>query len=216
MAVHAQGRGRDAIWNAFERREVYGTSGPRILLWFDLLEDDGTHRMGAEVAMRDAPVFRVRAVGSLEQAEGCPDSTIEALGAERTARLCADQCYRPTDLRRQISHIDVVRIRPQTRADEDIAGLIDDPWQRFECPDDASGCVATFVDPDFPALARDTVYYARAFEVPTPAVNGQQPRCSATTDGECTEVELCADTGTCLSEYAHRAWSSPIYVDFER
>ena len=75
---------------------------------------------------------------------------------------------------------------------------------------------STFVDRDFPALGRDTVYYARAFEAPTPTVNGQQPRCSADAPGECTEVALCADTGDCLSSYAHRAWSSPIYVDYPR
>jgi hypothetical protein len=102
------------------------------------------------------------------------------------------------------------------RPDEDPAELIDDPWQRFECPDDPNGCVATFVDPELAALGRDTVYYARAFEVPTSTVNGQQPQCAVERAGECAEVELCSDTGECLFGYAHRAWSSPIYVDYAR
>jgi hypothetical protein len=216
VAVHAEGRHREAIWDALQRREVYGTSGPRILLWFDLLGEGDPQHMGSEVATRDAPVFRVRAVGSYEQAEGCPDSTVRALGAERTAILCGGECYRPTDQRRRITHLDVVRIRPQTHPDEDVSKLIDDPWQRFECPYAPGGCVATFVDPEFPELGRDTVYYARAFEVPTPTVNGEQPRCTEEGAAGCSEAALCRDTGDCLSEYAHRAWSSPIYVDYTR
>ena len=216
IAVHAEGRDREAIWDAMDRKEVYSTSGPRLLLWFDLIGEEGSRPMGAEVATRDAPIFRVRAVGSRVQAPGCPASTLAALGPERTAALCANECYQPTDERRKITHIDVVRIRPQSEAGEDVGPLIDDPWQRFECDGNSDGCIATFVDPEFPALGRDTVYYARAFEEPTATINGQPQRCTEETDGRCSETELCSAQGDCLSDYAHRAWSSPIYVDYAR
>jgi hypothetical protein len=172
--------------------------------------------MGSEVATREAPVFRVRAVGSFEQAPGCPESTESALGADRTAGLCAGECYRPKDERRLITRIEVVRIRPQTSPGEDIGSLIDDPWRHFECPGDPSGCVATFVDPEFATGARDAVYYARAFEMTTPTVNGDPARCTWDADGNCTETQLCAEGDDCLDPFAPRAWSSPIYVDFAR
>ncbi len=139
VAVHAEGRDRDAIWQALRRREVYGTSGPRILLWFDLLSEDAPMPMGSEVQTRNAPLLRVRAAGSLVQAPGCPERARQALGEERLARLCAGECYRPSDVRRPIARIEVVRIRPQQHAGEDVAGLIDDPWRRFDCPPDPEG-----------------------------------------------------------------------------
>jgi hypothetical protein len=216
IAVHSEGRDRGSIWRALARKETYGTSGPRILLWFDLLSEDGVRPMGSEVATREAPVFRVRAVGSFEQAPGCPESTESALGADRTAGLCAGECYRPKDERRLITRIEVVRIRPQTSPGEDIGSLIDDPWRHFECPGDPSGCVATFVDPEFATGARDAVYYARAFEMTTPTVNGDPARCTWDADGNCTETQLCAEGDDCLDPFAPRAWSSPIYVDFAR
>jgi len=219
VAVHAAGRSRDDIWQALLRREVYGTSGPRILLWFDLLGEGGegeSRPMGSEVALRDAPVFRVRAVGSLEQAPGCPERAREALGEERVAQLCAGECYRPTDVRRRIARIEVVRIRPQQRPGEDVASLIDDPWRQFECPPDPQGCVATFADEEFPRLGRDAVYYARVFEEPVPTVNGDPLRCTRDATGACVESRPCLDGDDCLSPDAPRAWSSPIFVDFAR
>ena len=121
-AVHASGRDRDSIWEAMERREVYGTSGPRILLWFDLVNGpDAVRRpMGSEVELSVAPNFEVRAVGSLEQAPGCGDVSMSALAPERLMRLCQGECYNPTSVRRPITRLEIVRIRPQETEDEAI------------------------------------------------------------------------------------------------
>src|SRR5882724_3187338 len=68
VAVHSDGRDRDAIWHALESREVYATSGDRILLWFDLLNDpSGPLPMGRATRLDVAPSFRVRAAGAFRQ-----------------------------------------------------------------------------------------------------------------------------------------------------
>ena len=100
VAVHATGRDRGAIWDALQRREVYGTSGERILLWFDLVDGDQRLPMGSVVTRSAAPHFEVRALGAFVQQPGCPDSAKAALGEERLARLCLGQCYQPGDRRR--------------------------------------------------------------------------------------------------------------------
>ena len=213
VAVHAEGRDRASIWTALEQRRVYGTSGPRILLWFELITEHGVLPMGAEIESDSAPRFRVRAVGSREQKPGCPEEPIEQLGVEEIARLCVDECYHPSDVRRPIERIDLIRIRPQRHAGEDIASLIDDPWRRFDCPRDPAGCEATFTDESFPEAGRDAVYYARVFEAPAPTANGDPLNCIRDAAGRCTSVAICADTDPCLAPDRPRAWSSPIYLD---
>ncbi|MCZ6781864.1 MAG: DUF3604 domain-containing protein [Proteobacteria bacterium] len=223
VAVHANGRDRGAIWDALVRKEVYGTSGPRILLWFDLLNAPGRaapsapRPMGSEIAMSEPPRFRVRAAGALQQKPGCPDSAAGALGAERLAALCMNECHHPGDARHRIARIEVIRIRPRGDPAEEMATLIEDPWQTIACSGEAAGCVAEFSDPDFQEAGRDTVYYVRAIQEPTPHVNGDGLRCERDLGGACTSVRLCrAGAGDdCLEDAEARAWSSPIFVDYQ-
>ena len=222
IAVHSEGRDRAAIWQALGRKEVYGTSGPRILLWFDLLNPPGSRGvklpMGSETRMKSTPIFQVRAVGSLEQEPGCPDYTLGSLSGERLQLLCKGECYNPSDERRLITRIEVVRIQPQNHPDEPVASLIRSPWRSFECDPTPTGCSVTFDDPEFATAGRDTLYYVRAIEAPAPGINAAGLRCDYDANGRCAEVDLCNDSGVsdddCLAEHEPRAWSSPIFVDF--
>lgn len=218
VAVHANAKSRDGIWEALQRKEVYGTSGPRILLWFDLVNGTAEMPMGSEVSMIAAPEFRVRAVGSFEQQGGCPQYVRDALGEARVQRLCAGECYQPSPLRRLISRIEVVRIRPRITAEEKVDVLIDDPWKVIPCAPKSEGCSVDFSDDEFPLARRDTVYYVRAIEAPGVAVDAQPLACERDGAGRCTRVlSHCAsrpDDDDCLGAVEERAWSSPIFVDY--
>ena len=225
VAAHSEGRSREAVWNALKRKEVYGTTGERMLLWFDLINapgsgDEVSLPMGAEVEMDSNPRFVVRAVGAFRQKPGCPDYSLQALPPEEIERLCRGECYNPSDERKLITRIEVVRIRPQSHPDEPVSELIDDPWRTFECPPDPDGCAVGFDDPEFATTGRDTVYYVRAIEETSPAINARSIRCEYDETGKCIRIDPCwGDYRTdasddCLAPHEARAWSSPIYVDF--
>ena len=96
----------------------------------------------------------------------------------------------------------MVKITPQVSADESVSARIEDPWRRFECDPDPTGCQVTFTDPDFAQSGRDALYYVRAIEEPSLAVDYDGVRCLG------TPIE-----DDCLGETEQRAWSSPIFVD---
>lgn len=221
VAVHSAGRHREAIWDGLKRREVYATSGDRILLWFDLLHTQGRVPMGAQVASSAAPRFRVGAVGDFKQQPGCPDYARNGLGAERLETLCGGECYNPSDERLRIDRIEIVRIRPQVRPDEPVDQLIEDPWRVFPCQGDPAGCEVVFSDEDFLAAGRESIYYARAIQEPTTMINAANVRCEYDEQGQCIAVNPCygdyrtPDDEDCLAPASQRAWSSPIFVSHQ-
>ncbi|PJZ41631.1 hypothetical protein CH370_09300 [Leptospira kmetyi] len=224
VAVHSKGRDRDAIWNSLNQREVYATSGDRILLWFDLKnasvenEKPVSAPMGSEVSLSKNPLFRVKAIGAFRQKSGCPDSSIAGIGKERLQRLCRGECYHPSSERKLITRIEVIRILPQVTPGESVSKLIQDPWKTFQCKPDPAGCEIQFQDTSYASSGRNAVYYARAIEEPSPAVNGGQLRCEYDEQGRCVKVKPChGDYRTdpkddCLANVEERAWSSPIYL----
>ncbi len=219
VAVHSEGRSRGAIWDSLQRREVYGTSGERMLLWFDLLNGPGgSAPMGSQVALAEAPRFRVRAVGALEQAAGCPEVSLEGLSGDRLERLCRGECYHPTEARRRITRIEVVRIRPALQPDESIGERIQDPWRTIPCPGDPAGCTVDFEDAEFRGDNRAVLYYVRAIQQPTGTVNANAERCTRDESGRCIESNPCygdyrtAVDDDCAAPSEERAWSSPIYL----
>src|SRR5262245_40904913 len=172
--------------------------------------------MGSETVLRDAPVFRARAVGSFEQKPGCPPDALEALGA-RVERLCQGECYNPSDQRRPITRIEVVRIRPG--AAPDAAKRIDDPWRVIACPGEPSGWQVDFAGPEFAAAGGDALYYVRAIEAKSMAVDANPLGCTYDDQGRCAQVNPCfgrPNEDECLAETEERAWSSPIFVDYAR
>lgn len=223
VAAHSNGKNRDEIWNSIKRKEVYATSGPRILLWFDLVNAPNGEEvpMGSDIKMSKNPRFIVKAAGSYIQKPGCPEYSYNALGKEKLQNLCRNECYNPSDVRKKIDRIEVVRIRPQIFKGEDVSNLIEDAWKVFQCPKNKTDCSFSFTDKEYSELERDTVYYVKAIEEPSKIINADNLRCEYDAFGNCTKTNICYGSSLltpykddCLGEAEERAWSSPIYVDY--
>ena len=219
VAVHAPSLNGDNIYNSLYNREVYATSGERILLWFNLKHPfKGDISMGNESVISTNPTFEVKAVGSFKQNPGCPEYTHTSLEKEEISRLCLNECYNPSSERNIIERIEIVKIIPSNDL-KNIQDHIQDPWKVFQCPDSEEGCNITFTDDEYNNNKLDSLYYVRAIQVKTPAVGGDPLRCTLDEFGNCIKTRPCYASGEdfdplddCLAPIGERAWSSPIFL----
>jgi hypothetical protein len=217
VAAHSSSRSRGSIWDALERKEVYATSGPRILLWFDAQTESESLPMGSEASASQSPVFTVKAAGSLKQKPGCPDSSTGGLTKDRLEKICNSECYNPSNERRLISRIEVIKILPQQFESEPIETLVDDVWRSFPC--NSTSCKVSFQDEQFSIGRRDAVYYVRAIEEPSATLSADPLGCEYDEKGQCIKAKVCRvgvnqNRGECEAPAEHRAWSSPIFLNY--
>jgi len=217
VAVHAKGRDRNSIWQALLDKQTYGTSGLRILLWFDLINhpEAETLPMGSDIIQKRPPRFRVKAVGSPVLKQGCPQVLVDALGRKFIDDVCDGQCYNPSSQRFPIERIEVVKIRQQLSPNEPIGPLVQDPFLVIDCTPGKEACEAEFSDPDYAGEDRTVAYYVRAIQMEMRSVNAQNFKCSYE-DGTCVDMDPCLANpnpdNTCMGVAEERAWSSPIYM----
>ena len=219
VGVHSPKLDRNDIYNSLYEREVYATSGERILLWFNLLDiEEGIIPMGREIIKSEKPQFEVKAIGSFKQKPGCPDYVHTAMKIDEISRLCLNECYNPSNERNKIQRIEIVKIVPTTELDS-ISEKIQDPCKVFDCNDNGEGCTFSFSDDEYVLKNQNSLYYARAIQEETDAVGGDPLRCELNEDGECIKIKPCYSSGPnfdpsddCLAPIGERAWSSPIFL----
>ena len=222
-AIHVDERNREGIWQAMKNKRVYGTSGHKIMLWFDMINEDNqlTAPMGSSVNRQKNPIFKVTAVGSPIQEKGCPEHVIASLDSQQLEKMSLGECFNPTDKRHSIQRIEITRIKPQAYKDEPVESLIENTWKVFQCPQDTPKCEITFTDEEYSTGARDTFYYARVIEQAIPMINADTLRTQFDENGHAIAVTICqgsfetAQDEDCLANKGHRAWSSPIYVNYK-
>ena len=139
------------------------------------------------------------------------------MGKDEIQRICKGECYNPTDERKIIKRIEVIRIRPQIYEKEELAKLIEDPWKSHTCRESAEGCKFRFTDGRYLSGERDSVYYVRVYQEDQNVINGAQLNCEYDAEGRCIKVRPCktGTTDNCLAKRPELAWSSPIYVNFK-
>ena len=89
--------------------------------------------MGSKTEMSENPIFEVKAVGSFKQNSGCPDLGLSKSQNEQIMKLCKNECFNPSEERRDITRVEIIKITPQNFNNEPIENLIKDVWKVHDC-----------------------------------------------------------------------------------
>ena len=204
-AVWAESNDRDALFEAMRRREVYGTSGPRITVRFfggENLPDDLCERADAvEIAdERGVPMG-----GRLDGAEApkfflwaAMDPGTEARPGTPLERIQVVKGWVDAEGERHVEVVDVGTDLGDAGVDLGTCGTTGNSG--------ASSLCAVWSDPDFDPTER-AWYYARVVENPT--CRWSTWACNALAEGD--RPESCRDPET-PKTVQERAWTSPIWV----
>jgi hypothetical protein len=174
--VWASENTRTAIWDAMERKEVYGTTGPRIIVRFfggwNYTDDDLNSR---------APAFRGYEKGvpmggdlSGDDASGAPTFMVYALRDAIGANLDRIQIVKGWLDGKGKTHEKVYNVAWSDGRERDAAGklppvgnTVDVAAANWTNTIGASELGAVWTDPDFDP-EQSAFYYARVLEIPTP------------------------------------------------
>jgi len=181
-AVWATDNTREAILDAFQRREVYATTGPRIAVRFDAHWRPAS-ALSAPAAQANAPSAVPDAQGTVPMGsqlplpappQYAPTFTVSAMKDPRGANLDRIQIIKGWLDARGASHeriFDVAwsggRTLEAPGSLAPVGNTVDVATARYENSIGAPTLEATWQDPDFDP-AQSAFYYARVLEIPTP------------------------------------------------
>lgn len=162
---------RQAIFDAFQRREVYATTGPRISLrffgGFDFKPADADARDLAQVGYKKG----VPMGGDLKgQRDKVPTFLLAAMKAPDGANLDRLQIVKgwlKADGSTAETVYDVVLSGERTDGAQAVGNTVNPETGEYTNTIGASGFTTVWTDPDFDPTQR-AFYYARVLEIPTP------------------------------------------------
>jgi hypothetical protein len=202
-AVWAEENSRNAIFNAFRRREIYASTGPRIFLrlfgGFDFSQRDADSRDFVEIGYRKG----VPMGGDITAGDGAPEFIVVAakdpLGANLD-RLQIIKGWLREDGTTEERVYDIALSDGRTDGKISVGNTVNIQTGEYTNEIGDIQLRAFWRDPDFDAMQR-AFYYVRVLEIPTPRYS--------LLDAIALEIDV-SETGR-PATIQERAYSSPIW-----
>ncbi|MGS4948026.1 DUF3604 domain-containing protein [Meridianimarinicoccus sp. RP-17] len=209
-AVWAEENTRTSIWDAMKRREVYATTGPRMIVRFfggwDFTDADARNRLPAQVGYARGVPMGGQLPTPPEGAEA-PTFLVAALRDPIGANLDRIQVVKgwlaaDGSLNERVYDVvwsDDRVVDPATGALPPVGSTVDVPTASYVNSIGAPELLTVWSDPDFDP-AQSAFYYARVLEIPTPRWTAYDAAYFGTTPLDGTRMTI-----------VDRAYTAPIW-----